>query len=704
MIILIVEQQEPMSGILKQRHLVQSYEEAIKNAAYISDPIGRARGRVSRVNSLSAPITFALVFSGLLLTITLVLRAFLYSKHPLATNHVSLRTQLSFLLVFYALYFAASVIALVIKNLVLKRLPVVVDFLLLAVVVSAITPISLWFLYQPSLMFINLGCSLALVIFGKITFWRYSIPGVNFYLALCAAALSGLAWTGIFLYTLPVSVVTKALIWSTVPFLLIALPSRFLHMFELYDVVCKEHWRRLRHPFPKGWINFEPFVSIQVPTYSEPPEVVIQTLNSLAQLEYKNYEVIVIDNNTQDPSLWKPVQDHCLKLGKRFKFLHIDNLEGAKAGALNYITKYADPRTTVIGVVDADYQADKTFLESLVSFFRDPNIGFVQTPHDYRAWRNNLFLTMCYWEYRLFFHTAMISLNEREAGITVGTMCLIRKDALEQAGGWSEWCVTEDSELAIRIHDLGYSSVYVDKSYGQGLIPDTFEGYKKQRYRWTAGPIQEFRHYYPHFIGLANKQSKFKLKQRIFHLNHGLGNFLLAFNIPILILSVAITVSLVMHHEIIKVPIELWIAATITFLASPLLNFMLYRVTVNATSLEILGQAIATKALSHVVSYAAIRTAVTGSAEWSRTSKFKSSESYWAALYSTKEETLIGLTLLVFSISAYVAFPYTGLSMMLLIGIIYITIGYFAAPFMAVIGVWSLRHDHIDVRGIAPAV
>ena len=69
----------------------------------------------------------------------------------------------------------------------------------------------------------------------------------------------------------------------------------------------------------------------------------------------------------------------------------------------------------------------------------------------------------------------MISLNEREAGITVGTMCLVRKEVLEAVGGWSEWCVTEDSELAIRVHDAGYSSIYIDKSYGQGLIPDSFE-------------------------------------------------------------------------------------------------------------------------------------------------------------------------------------------------------------------------------------
>jgi cellulose synthase/poly-beta-1,6-N-acetylglucosamine synthase-like glycosyltransferase len=68
---------------------------------------------------------------------------------------------------------------------------------------------------------------------------------------------------------------------------------------------------------------------------------------------------------------------------------------------------------------------------------------------------------MCYWEYKAFFHTTLVALNERDAALTIGTMCLLRKKAVEEAGGWATWCLTEDSELAIRIHDLGYSSIYV---------------------------------------------------------------------------------------------------------------------------------------------------------------------------------------------------------------------------------------------------
>src|SRR5260370_745332 len=102
----------------------------------------------------------------------------------------------------------------------------------------------------------------------------------------------------------------------------------------------------------------------------------------------------------------------------------------------------------------------------------------------------------------------MVSLDAHRSGITVGTMSLIRRAALERAGGWAEWCLTEDSELAIRIHAAGYQSVYLTEPYGRGLIPETFEGYRRQRYRWTYGPVQEFPHHWrlslTHVITMAS--------------------------------------------------------------------------------------------------------------------------------------------------------------------------------------------------------
>jgi cellulose synthase/poly-beta-1,6-N-acetylglucosamine synthase-like glycosyltransferase len=156
----------------------------------------------------------------------------------------------------------------------------------------------------------------------------------------------------------------------------------------------------------------------------------------------------------------------------------------------------------------------------------------------------------------------MPSLNERDATLTVGTMCLIRKRALEDAGGWSEWCQTEDSELSIRIHAAGYSSVYTNETFGRGLIPETFLGYKKQRFRWTFGPVQELKHhfklYLPKFMA---KPSAMTRLQKVHHLNHGFGYLNLGIGSLFIPFGLAALISIVLNHEVIAVPKAMWITA-----------------------------------------------------------------------------------------------------------------------------------------------
>lgn len=677
---------------MREYHDKQLTDLATSGEAYQeSDQLTAVQGRkFSRIKSLLVA-TMGMGLSGYVL---FALQTFLWQAGalsiPLVERELSFHQRLSFLLVYYSIYMSVAIVALSVKNLVLKNLGRFSDLMLLLGLMTSGGLLALFYSFQPTLLLVNLVINAELLVLAKKLLKNYSYAGINFYLANWLTIGVGLSWGAWFLFSMHVSLVTRLLLMSSAPLLLITLPSDFLQMFELYDVVCRENWKRPRAPYPKRIYGHEPMVSIHVPTYSEPPEMVMETLNNLARLEYSNYEVIVIDNNTKDPVLWMPVKEHCLKLGPRFRFIHVDDMPGAKGGALNYALTKTNRVASIIGVIDADYHADPQFLQALVGHFDNSSVGFVQTPHDYRDWRGNLFLTLCYWEYKIFFHSAMISLNERGAGITVGTMCLVRKEALKRAGGWSEWCVTEDSELAIRIHDVGYSSVYVDKTYGRGLIPDTFEGYKKQRYRWTAGPVQEFRYHFRHFAGLSKRPSRFTLTQRLYHMNHGLDNVLLGFNIPLMLVGLGLVASMILHHEVVAVPFEMWVAATVMFLTDPLLSLLMYRATIRPNLFEMIGKSIAAKGLSHTIYHSALRTCLTGNAEWNRTSKFKSKHSYAAALLATKEEMVIGFSLTALVITAYLIFPFTGLSLMLLIGLSYVALRYLMAPLMGLIGVWSL--------------
>src|SRR5581483_6388209 len=197
---------------------------------------------------------------------------------------------------------------------------------------------------------------------------------------------------------------------------------------------AEAHWvtsrRRLGAPALASGER-QPKVSIHVPAYNEPPDMVIETLDALARLDYSNYEVLVIDNNTKDERVWRPVEAHCARLGARFRFFHVAPLEGFKAGALNFALAHTAADAEIVAVIDSDYVVDPNWLRDLVPGFQDPRTAIVQAPQDYRDESVSAFKAMCYAEYRGFFHIGMITRNERNAIIQHGTMTMVRRAQLQ---------------------------------------------------------------------------------------------------------------------------------------------------------------------------------------------------------------------------------------------------------------------------------
>ncbi len=191
-------------------------------------------------------------------------------------------------------------------------------------------------------------------------------------------------------------------------------------------------WRKQRKPDISGKLAHFPRVSIHVPTHNEPPLMVMQTLNALARLDYPNFEVILLDNNTSDESLWRPVASHCETLGSRFRFYHFDDVKGFKAGALNKALRLTDPAAEYIAVIDSDYQVAPHWLRSVMPGFDDPKVGIVQAPQDYRDGKESLFKSILYEEYTGFFRIGMVERNEHNAIIQHGTMCVIRREAMDR--------------------------------------------------------------------------------------------------------------------------------------------------------------------------------------------------------------------------------------------------------------------------------
>lgn len=521
---------------------------------------------------------------------------------------------------------------------------------------------------------------------------NFTVSGRVFLMTNVLLLIFSSLWGAWFIATMPVSTLTRALMFAGYLPLLFTLYVGLVQTFEQWEVLLRRVWARPRTPLPPAPRNHYPKVSFHVATYAEPPEVVMETLDALARMKYPNFEVLVIDNNTKDPNLWQPVEAHCQKLGDRFRFHHVDPLSGAKAGALNFALQHTAPDAEVVGVIDSDYQAAPDFLERLIGYFDDPRTGFVQTPHDYRGWENSPYLRTCYWEYKYFFETMLVSRNERDSAITVGTMCLIRRQALEEAGGWSEWCVTEDSELAIRIHALGYSSVYLTSSFGRGLIPETFAGYKKQRFRWTYGPVQELKRHFRLLVPKPlSRPSALSPFQKIHHLNHGLDRLSVGLGFLLLPLGGAILISMLVHGEVVPVPQPLWVTASVMLVSGFATRWLTYRVVMRCSLLDMLGSLLASKSLTHTVNMASLWGVFTRSIPWRRTSKFKVLPGGLGALSSAQTELLLGLMVWVTAGVVVAVLPEPGLHLMILVGALFQSSTFLAAPAMAFLAELDLR-------------
>ncbi len=415
--------------------------------------------------------------------------------------------------------------------------------------------------------------------------------------------------------------------------------------FETCDVVTRvRHDRRFPAPDPA----YLPRVSLHIAAYNEPPDMLIETIKSVETLDYPDFELVVIDNNTKDPAVWRPVEEYCRRL-PRVRFVHVDPWPGYKSGALNLaLERYADPAAEIVGVIDADYLVDPSYLRQTVGYFADPDVAFVQTPQDYRDWEGSAYFTACYDAYRYFFATAMPSRNERNSIIFAGTMGLLRRPLLEAIGGWDEWVITEDAETSLRLLMAGYSGMYVNQSFGRGIMPLTFSALKSQRFRWCFGGMQILRRHWRSLMPWdRSPHNHLSLGQRLDYLMGGLQwfNDLVYLGFSAVLLTVA---SLMLAGE--RVAIRPLVGPTV-MLPAALLASGLLRATWalrNRTDIT-LGRAVLAFAnwlsLSWTVARACLQGLVRKEGVFMRTPKTGGAHRLRAALRAASPEAVLGLVL-----------------------------------------------------------
>ncbi|MEH2497783.1 exo-beta-1,3-glucanase (GH17 family)/cellulose synthase/poly-beta-1,6-N-acetylglucosamine synthase-like glycosyltransferase [Bradyrhizobium sp. AZCC 1678] len=391
-----------------------------------------------------------------------------------------------------------------------------------------------------------------------------------------------------------------------------------------------------------------PKVSIHIPAYFEPVEMLKQTLDAVSRLDYPNFECVVIINNTPDPEFWQPIQDHCRTLGERFKFINAEKVKGFKAGALRIAMERTAVDAEIIGIIDADYVVQPDWLKDLVPVFADPRVGLVQAPQEHRDGDRSLMHYIMNGEYAGFFDIGMVQRNESNAIIVHGTMCLIRRAAMDMAGGWAGDTICEDTDLGLAIIEHGWLTHYTNHRYGHGLLPDTYEAFKKQRHRWAYGGFQIVKKHWRRFLPGASRLTPDQ--RREFSL--GWLNWLGAESLGVLVAILNLIWVPIVAFADIAIPDKILTLPIIASFVVSLIHFVaLYRLRVHVKAGQMLGAMIAAMSVQWTVSRAVAQGLITEHLPFARTSKGGLSvmsiefQAFWEAVLGVL--LLIGATVLV---------------------------------------------------------
>jgi len=483
---------------------------------------------------------------------------------------------------------------------------------------------------------VSILLSLPLLAMSAVTMWQAAmLAGAANVVGAWFATVFGF-WNGH--YFVPGSAFALGLgIILLIPLIVIALAR----IEEIAAIAFGRKPLRLVVSPPLAPLAAGPKVSIHIPAHNEPPEMLKQTLDAIARLDYTNYECVVVINNTPDPALWLPIEEHCRALGERFKFVRADDIVGFKAGALRLALIHTAADAEVIGIIDADYVVQQDWLRDLVPLFDDPTVGLVQAPQDHRDAERSVMHNAMNGEYAGFFDIGMVQRNEVNAIIVHGTMCLIRRAAIEAAGGWSSDTICEDTDLGLTLLELGWQTHYTNKRYGYGLLPDSFEAYKKQRHRWAYGGFQILKKHWRRFLPGASRLAR--EQKREFAL--GWLNWLGAESIGVAVAILNIMWVPVVSFLDIAVPDRVLTAPIIVSFAVSVLHFVtLYQLRVRPRKGQLLGSVFAAMSVQWTVARAVTLGLVKDHLPFVRTSKGGMRRS--ADFHAFWEAILAGLLLL----------------------------------------------------------
>lgn len=311
-----------------------------------------------------------------------------------------------------------------------------------------------------------------------------------------------------------------------------------------------------------------PYVTIQLPVYNE-EYVMDRLLKNIAKLEYpkSKLEIQVLDDSTDDTVV--ETAKHIAELQKTgLDIVHIrrTNRQGFKAGALKEGLEIA--KGEFIAIFDADFLPDADWLKKTVIYFKDKEIGVVQTRWGHIN-RDYSTLTRVQ-AFALDAHFTLEQVGRSSKGHFInfnGTAGIWRKECILDAGNWEGDTLTEDLDLSYRAQLRNWKFKYLEDVETPAELPVVISAARTQQFRWNKGGAENFRKTVSSVITSKNIPFKTKFHGVMHLLNSSM--FLFVFIVALLSIPMLYIKNMYAHLG--------WVfEATSFFIVSTIILFVCY--------------------------------------------------------------------------------------------------------------------------------
>ncbi|MGD0416501.1 MAG: cellulose synthase family protein [Terriglobales bacterium] len=341
---------------------------------------------------------------------------------------------------------------------------------------------------------------------------------------------------------------------------LIILAAYGAHRYWLVYLYYKHQGKKTTEPAAHFRFDDLPRVTVQLPIFNE-QYVVDRLLDAVCRLEYpkEKLDIQLLDDSTDETvEVARLLVDRYAVLGHPVKYVHRENREGFKAGALEAGLKTA--KGEFVAIFDADFVPPPDFLMKCIHHFTDSKVGMVQTRWTHIN-RNYSLLTQVE-AILLDGHFVLEHSGRARSGVFFnfnGTAGMWRRAAIDEAGGWEHDTLTEDTDLSYRAQLKGWKFLYLQDVECPAELPVEMTAFKTQQARWAKGLIQVSKKILPKVF--ASDASRHVKIEAVYHLTANVSYPLM------IVLSVLLMPAMIIRFyqgwfQMLYIDLPLFVAST----------------------------------------------------------------------------------------------------------------------------------------------